>query len=307
LLLQVCLTEFKKRVKHCGGCGKDIQHDATAFINVSKQSSGVTEVKGFCSRACLAKMNSDAVNSGSRERSAPCSVCSKVAPVRREISLGGVVHHLCSDPCFSAFRYANQLPADVCDECQTSSTADVLAANTIQFDGSTRKFCGSKCLSSFRNRRQAEIACEWCGARRSNFDMIERVDNDGRLQRFCSLNCLSLYRVNLQANSGLAVQCDQCHSCIPAQYHLTMSDASVRNFCSYPCVAAFQAQFAVPATSSTGASAIAAPTPGQKVTANTANTPASTAAPPPAKTSVYGTRQSTRGNIVQSSLHMLLK
>lgn len=298
MLFQACLTEFKKRVKNCGGCGKDIQHDAAAFINVSKQSSGVTEVKGFCSRTCLAKLNSESVSAGSRERSATCSVCAKVAPVRREVSLGGVMHHLCSDPCFSAFRYANKLPTDVCDECQTSSAADVLASNTIQFEGCTRKFCGSSCLSSFRSRRQAEVACEWCNARRSNFDMIERLDTNGHLQRFCSLNCLSLYRVNLQANSGQAVLCDHCRSCVPAQYHLTMSDASVRNFCSYPCVAAFQTQFAVPASSSSaGPNATAAPTPGQKVTANTANTPASTAASvlPPAKTSVYGTRQSTRG------------
>lgn len=30
---------------------------------------------------------------------------------------------------------------------------------------------------------------------------------------------------------------------VPAQYHLTMSDASVRNFCSYVCVMTFQSQF----------------------------------------------------------------
>jgi len=40
-----------------------------------------------------------------------------------------------------------------------------------------------------------------------------------------------------------AVLCDQCHKFVPAQYHLTMSDASVRNFCSYACVMQFQSQF----------------------------------------------------------------
>lgn len=74
--------------------------------------------------------------------------------------------------------------------------------------------------------------------------MIERVDANNKYQLFCSLNCLSLYRVNLQATSNQAVVCDQCHKCVPAQYHLTMSDASVRNFCSYQCVMAFQSQFA---------------------------------------------------------------
>ena len=44
-----------------------------------------------------------------------------------------------------------------------------------------------------------------------------------------------------------AVTCDQCRKFVPAQYHLTMSDASVRNFCSYGCVMKFQAQFQNPA------------------------------------------------------------
>jgi len=70
--------------------------------------------------------------------------------------------------------------------------------------------------------------------------MVERVDPSGPVKLFCSLNCLSLFRVNQQANSGQSVACDHCHKLGPAQYHLTMSDASVRNFCSYPCVAAFQ-------------------------------------------------------------------
>lgn len=74
--------------------------------------------------------------------------------------------------------------------------------------------------------------------------MIERVDANNKYQLFCSLNCLSLYRVNLQATSNQAVVCDHCRKFVPAQYHLTMSDASVRNFCSYQCVMAFQSQFA---------------------------------------------------------------
>jgi len=223
--------------------------------------------------------------------------------------MGGVVHHLCGEPCFSAFRYANKLPSDVCDECQTPNTSDVLAANIIQFDGAARKFCGIQCLNSFRNRRQVDVACEWCGARRSNFDMMEHVNPDTGVQRFCSLNCLSLFRVNLQANSKTSVVCEQCRLSVPPQYHLTMSDASVRNFCSYPCVEAFQAQFFLPAGTSP---MVPAPVPGQKVTANTVNTtvsntdtmsaPSKAAVVPPqsSKTSVYGTRQSTRGTCSQS-------
>ena len=107
------------------------------------------------------------------------------------------------------------------------------------------------------------VACAWCSVSRSNFDMIERVDADNQCQLFCTLNCLSLYRVNLQATSNQSVACDQCRQSAPAQYHLTMSDASVRNFCSYACVMAFQGQFnpsgsKTPAGSGTATSGTAA-------------------------------------------------
>lgn len=38
-------------------------------------------------------------------------------------------------------------------------------------------------------------------------------------------------------------KCDQCKRLQQAQYHLTMSDATVRNFCSYQCVMLFQRQY----------------------------------------------------------------
>jgi len=153
-------------------------------------------------------------------------------------------------------------------------------------NGETKHLCDDECFKKFRAQPTSflqstssrhNVPCEWCGAERSSFDMVERVDSSGPVKLFCTLNCLSLFRVNQQANSGQSVACDQCHKLGPAQYHLTMSDASVRNFCSYPCVDAFQAQFKSPATSS-------APTPGQKVTTNNANSAV------PAPTSKYGTR-----------------
>lgn len=35
-------------------------------------------------------------------------------------------------------------------------------------------------------------------------------------------------------------KCDMCKRTSLAQYHLTMSDATVRNFCTYQCVMSFQ-------------------------------------------------------------------
>lgn len=191
--------------------------------------------------------------------------------------VSGIRHQLCSEACFTKFRRDNQVVTDECSQCNKATLPEVLAANTLQFNGTSHQFCGPACTTAFRAKHQRDVPCEWCRVPHSNFDMVERVESGGPVKLFCSLNCLSLFRVNLQANSGQSVACDQCHKLHPAKYHLTMSDASVRNFCDYPCVAAFQAQFTSPATSS-------APTPGQKVTANNANSA------PPAATSKYGTR-----------------
>lgn len=73
--------------------------------------------------------------------------------------------------------------------------------------------------------------------------MIEKQDSNSQTQIFCSLNCLSLYRVSVNAASSKSVRCDNCAKTLPAQYHLTMSDGSIRNFCTYNCVIIFQNQY----------------------------------------------------------------
>ncbi|XP_033107013.1 zinc finger MYM-type protein 2-like isoform X2 [Anneissia japonica] len=43
-----------------------------------------------------------------------------------------------------------------------------------------------------------------------------------------------------------SVNCNHCNVYQAPLYHLTMSDSTVRNFCSYPCVIGFQSQFNMP-------------------------------------------------------------
>lgn len=44
-------------------------------------------------------------------------------------------------------------------------------------------------------------------------------------------------------NFFIRIKCDLCSNVAHAQYHLTMSDATIRNFCSYNCVMVFQTQY----------------------------------------------------------------
>ncbi|XP_061176722.1 zinc finger MYM-type protein 4-like isoform X2 [Saccostrea echinata] len=248
-----CYVEFKKRQKLCECCQKDISKSTDAFVApVGKEGT----FKDFCSQLCLQKYEDktncdvEIVGVEKAQKSKvlpkgefPCSVCKKHSTVKHEIRLEGKVHRLCSDPCFSAFQYANKLTMNSCDNCGTYCYGDG-APQFIQFEGQQKRFCSYVCVNKFKSEKKKVVACAWCNSKKSNFDMIERVDAHNKYQLFCSLNCLSLYRVNLQATSNQAVVCDHCRKFVPAQYHLTMSDASVRNFCSYQCVMAFQSQFA---------------------------------------------------------------
>jgi len=213
--------------------------------------------KDFCSQDCHQKyeekisVDNDSTTSNQVQKSQhppkgnfTCAVCSKIGPVKHEIRLDEKMNRLCSDPCFSAFQYANKLFMNTCDNCGIYCYKDGSSPQFIQFEGQQKRFCSFMCVNSFKTLNKKVVSCAWCNCKKSNFDMIERVDANNKYQLFCSLNCLSLYRVNLQATSNQAVTCDQCRKCVPAQYHLTMSDASVRNFCSYQCVMAFQSQFA---------------------------------------------------------------
>lgn len=39
------------------------------------------------------------------------------------------------------------------------------------------------------------------------------------------------------------VKCDYCKKVMQSQYHMTLSDQTVRNFCTYQCIVAFQNQY----------------------------------------------------------------
>ncbi|XP_053396279.1 zinc finger MYM-type protein 3-like isoform X5 [Mercenaria mercenaria] len=250
-----CNNDYVKRMKLCAFCNKDLAQSTDSFMAPVGET-----FKDFCSQNCLQKFeeknNKDVeivgVQKGQKASKAPkgnfiCAVCGKVGPVKHEFKLDSKVNRLCSDPCFSAFQYANKLTLNTCDNCGTNLNSENQAPQYVQFEGQQRRFCSFMCVNTFRNTNKKTVPCAWCGNKKSNFDMIERVDANNKYQLFCSLNCLSLYRVNLQATSNQAVTCDQCRKFVPAQYHLTMSDASVRNFCSYGCVMQFQAQFQAPA------------------------------------------------------------
>ncbi|KAK7493034.1 hypothetical protein BaRGS_00015764 [Batillaria attramentaria] len=242
-----CYNDYKQRMRLCSFCQKDLGSAKDSF-SAPVGSEGA--FRDFCTQACMKKFEDLLSNDveiirveQSKTQRNKCSVCQKTELSKHTVKYNQKVHHLCSDPCLSAFQYANKLDMSACDHCGTLCTTLESSPHFVQFEGQQKRFCSDNCVNNFRNANRKISPCAWCGSQKPNFDMIERLDSNNKFQLFCSLNCLSLYRVNLQAKSNQAVTCDQCLKFVPAQYHLTMSDASVRNFCSYNCVMSFQAQF----------------------------------------------------------------
>ncbi|RUS73347.1 hypothetical protein EGW08_018882 [Elysia chlorotica] len=261
---QRCIKEFNKNLRLCACCQKDLSPFPGAFS--AMVGSLDKKIRQFCSQTCRQRLETQLVgvevvskfgqkaapNSGTPHAAASlspgnevaaCSVCQKIQSVKHTVRLQGKVQRLCSNLCLSAFQYTNKISMSKCDSCGTVCTVEEAQTHFVQYEGQVKRFCSDVCVNLFRQDNSKVMSCCWCGTKKVNFDMIERLDADNKFQMFCSLNCLSLYRVNLQAKSNQAVPCDQCKKVTPAQYHLTMSDASVRNFCCYTCVMTFQSQF----------------------------------------------------------------
>lgn len=136
---------------------------------------------------------------------------------------------------------------------------------TIYDDAAPHTFCSKTCMNVFILSNRQIVPCNWCKVKKYNYDMIRRNLSSGQKIMMCSLNCLTLYQVSVNAVSMrrfdlfmlnflnyylniifisfFRIKCDHCKSLSQAQYHLTMSDATIRNFCTYQCVMSFQGQY----------------------------------------------------------------
>lgn len=104
-------------------------------------------------------------------------------------------------------------------------------------------YCSKVCLNIYIITHRKIVPCQWCKVKKYNFDMIQKFVGGLNTIMLCSLNCLTLCEVSMNAMSMKKQQCDQCMLLMNPQYHLTMSDASIRNFCTYQCVMSFQSRF----------------------------------------------------------------
>lgn len=110
-------------------------------------------------------------------------------------------------------------------------------------NGPAQLYCSKVCMNIYIITHRKIVPCQWCRVKKYNFDMIQKFAGGNSTIMLCSLNCLTLCEVSMNAMSMKKQQCDQCLLITTPQYHLTMSDATIRNFCTYQCVMMFQSRF----------------------------------------------------------------
>nr|CAD7441599.1 unnamed protein product [Timema bartmani] len=234
-----CLEEFKKGLKVCSYCQKDISKSDGFLAPVGDKG----QFKDFCTQACMEKYDQMSNNLPPPVSTAQCAVCNNEKVVKIEVQLDNKIQKLCSPPCFAAFKFVNKLNADKCDMCKKYFDKKKVENFSVFYDDSPHNFCCKTCMNVYILANRKIVPCNWCKVKKYNFDMIKRVVSSGQILMMCSLNCLTLYKVSINAVSSKRIKCDMCNGVAQAQYHLTMSDATVRNFCSYQCVMQFQGQY----------------------------------------------------------------
>ncbi|KAL2080385.1 hypothetical protein ACEWY4_024178 [Coilia grayii] len=224
---QKCLTSF------------NFKRDGA--INMTTASKGAPNVITLAAPPPSATTQSSAVAAAS-EPKARCSACQKIVVTKHEVNFMGTVHKLCSDECFTRYRSSNKLAINCCSNCggycYQSGTG-----HTLQIDNISKKFCSQACITTYRKKTLTTVPCTMCKVNRPSSDMLEGVDNKGKTELFCSATCVTAHRVHTVSSSGTALTCDKCQKTAVPQYHLAMSDGSIRNFCTFNCVVSFQDNF----------------------------------------------------------------
>ncbi|XP_072746749.1 zinc finger MYM-type protein 3 isoform X2 [Anoplolepis gracilipes] len=236
-----CLEEFKKGLKVCSYCQKDISFSADGFLAPVGEKG---QFKDFCAQDCMEKYSKLNSSEPPTTEKKPCSVCQEEKLVHCEVQIyGSTPVAICSEPCFAAFKFVKQVKPEQCSTCKKFFELPNKQHFIVFYDNEPHTFCNKTCLNIFIITNRKIVPCNWCKVKKYNFDMIKKELKTGQTLMMCSLNCLTLYQVSINAVSAKRINCDFCKEYSLAHYHLTMSDATIRNFCSYNCVMNFQAQY----------------------------------------------------------------
>ncbi|XP_045139102.1 zinc finger MYM-type protein 3-like isoform X2 [Portunus trituberculatus] len=253
-----CLECYKTKIKVCCYCQKNLE-------TVAKVTS--ISNKEYCSSKCLKRAQRRDIGQQNHTDQYPCTVCQIISLNRYEFVTNQESYQLCSDPCLNVYKYANKVKAVPCCLCFRVMNAEDVAHYLYHGGHQLRVFCSDSCVNVFILSARKIVVCEACKVKKYNFDMIHRqVDEDFRDYFFCSLNCLDckepIVNGKKSKNGGTAAaspksgsvtsnvvsdqpvtNCNMCNAMAKAQYHMVMSDNTLRSFCRYACASKYKNTF----------------------------------------------------------------
>uniref|UniRef100_A0A182TCI6 TRASH domain-containing protein n=1 Tax=Anopheles maculatus TaxID=74869 RepID=A0A182TCI6_9DIPT len=236
-----CLEIYKKALKTCSYCQQTIGKQNKGFELRVARAGELGVLKDFCSAICH-KMYQACLNPTLKHKLHVCGVCNHAKMAKLIVHLEGREHYFCSTPCFSAFKFVNNVNPDECAMCKDFFERKSNASYTIYQQGQASRldpmaFCTKMCLNLYISTSREIVPCNWCKVKKYTFDMILRPST---MERHCSLHCLTLSEMSTNVK---LTSCDHCLLVRTPQYELNMSDSSLRIFCTYQCLMKFQSQF----------------------------------------------------------------
>ncbi|XP_059471481.1 zinc finger MYM-type protein 4 [Neocloeon triangulifer] len=235
-----CLEEFKKGLKVCSYCQRDISGEIEGFLAPIGDKG---QFKDFCSKNCMDDYDIMVSNKPKPVIEDNCAVCSEKKTISIEVIQLSGIQRLCSDPCFAAFKFANNLQADCCELCKRKFDELLPGRQRVYYNDIMHNFCSKKCLNVHTLSTRKIVSCNWCKVKKYNFDMIETSGPNSA--QLCSLKCLQLHKVShtSTSTSNNMLKCDYCNKVALGLYHVNMPDGEKREFCTYSCCMAYQSRY----------------------------------------------------------------
>uniref|UniRef100_A0A3Q1FWC0 Uncharacterized LOC110963615 n=2 Tax=Acanthochromis polyacanthus TaxID=80966 RepID=A0A3Q1FWC0_9TELE len=234
-----CLLRFfqmKSVKKTCHFCLQVItQHQDVLQASVDNEGTQ----KDFCSQTCLLSFNykssvSSKIPVVPIASHSQCSMCSRYCISKKEIIQQGVVHKICSEPCF--LRFCNMNKLSVCVNCRSCSSSPLM----LKMQDGNKTLCGAECLVQFKQKIQTPQPCAMCHISNPISNMVENRNRDNVVEFFCSCSCVMASKIQAVSASGASLNCDHCGKTSVPACHLVMSDSSIKNFCTLTCAMAFK-------------------------------------------------------------------
>ncbi|XP_022082547.1 zinc finger MYM-type protein 3-like isoform X2 [Acanthaster planci] len=200
------------------------------------------KLNGLCSTDCFTQFKEK--NQLAFSLCSQCSALCSNQKMMRSIEIEGKVHRFCSMRCFK-MKLKRSMSTIACAACKKPNWAQSMIE---EWNGTelVRFFCSTACLGKRETIPFTSTQNVTVPTNKTSIPPLGKSQPSSLKQQKPQQSQQTSQGSGARLTSAGGNKCDHCSKQQRPQYHLTMSDNSIRNFCSYGCVIAFQAQFNVP-------------------------------------------------------------